>query len=136
MSSRSWDRWETYSLRVVIDWLIERGLRYEYRDNDCYHHAVNVWLNGGIFMDIQTHPRNCERAFAETAINHRDRGALIKIPGYEDMVLQHWRPEDLFIHICEMLAYTQGARVTHFESGETRITFWNGRSSVFDPNAF
>ena len=102
------DEFETYSLRLVTEFLQKEGIPFEHSSarlrNSFYEHGCRIVLNDTFKLSIQTHPDVVGTSFAETALqNMVDMkicydGTL----GYYDV--RHWNtPQHLFEHIKTVL---------------------------------
>ena len=101
---------ETYSLRIVTDWLTSHNISYEYRSAGVdairiYEHGVSVKLpgNNNKLLSIQTHSSVAGWAFAETLLTDNMLSEI-----------RHKTPEALFEYIRELL----NTKVIHEEKNE------------------
>jgi hypothetical protein len=88
---------ETYSLRIITEWLTSNNISYIYRSSGVdpiriYEHGIQIRIPGDRTLSIQTHPSVAGWAFAETLIT-------------DDMLNEkrHKTPDDLFEYILELL---------------------------------
>lgn len=97
----------TYSLRVIVDFLESKDIKYKFASSPVgyvfYEHGVRMDLTDDLKMSIQTHPMIAGPAFAETAIQSMQQQKVVYGHfGYND-VIRHDTPEDLFNHIQEVV---------------------------------
>jgi hypothetical protein len=93
---------ETYSLKIITDWLKQKNISYVYADAPVdrfgmYHHGVRVSLKNSssskpVELSVQTHPSVAGWAFAET----------LQIPNMLSDT-RHATPEKLFEFLNELL---------------------------------
>lgn len=95
---------ETYSLRLVTQFLKEHGIDFEHSSanvgilfND---HGCRVKVNDVLDLSIQTHPDVTGTSFAETALMNTITNKMVDdgTHGYDD--IRRWdTPDELFQHI-------------------------------------
>lgn len=95
---------ETYSLRLITDFLKDKNITFEYCNSKVgfmlYNHGCRIDITPRYKLSIQTHPSVIGGAFAETALQDIDNARLVYdgTMGYHD-VKRFDTPEELFDHI-------------------------------------
>lgn len=96
---------DSYSLKLVIDWLKTKDIQYKYASCPIGHgfteHGVRVKLGGDCELSVQTHPDIAGPAFAETALMYNNDIAYVL--NYKWDVIRWDTPESLFEHIENMV---------------------------------
>ena len=101
----------SYSAKLITTWLDDDQRKFTYKFStpqlDSYavvQTGLSVRLNDHINMSIQTDPRICITAFAETALQANNGIIDCEELGYSDVdIIRHCSPEDLFAHITQVM---------------------------------
>lgn len=99
---------ETYSLRVVTDFLRKNNIEFEYCNarigTALYDHGCRIKINDTYSISVQTHPDIAGNGFAETALQNMVSNKIVYdgTYGYDD-VERFMTPEDLFEHLRSIL---------------------------------
>lgn len=89
----------TYSLRLVIDFLDENKIEYKYSNANVgftiHNHGCRIQINDKYSLSIQTHPMVVGESFAETALTNVLTKEMV-----EDGIF--YDPRELFDHILSL----------------------------------
>ena len=100
---------ETYSLRIITDFLRKNNIPFTYHNANVagytvVNHGCRITLHDTYMLSIQTHPLVAAYAFAETALQGLQTKRMVHdgTYGYDDVI--RWAtPEELFEHIQKII---------------------------------
>jgi hypothetical protein len=98
---------ETYSLRLVTNFLKEKNIDFEYSNAnigfDLNDHGCRVKLNDTYSLSIQTHPMVVGSSFAETALQNMVIKKIVYNGTYDYYDAKRFEdPQELFDHLVEL----------------------------------
>lgn len=103
---------ETYSLRLITDFLQKYNIPFTYHNANVgymfVNHGCRITLHDKYRLSIQTHPLVTKAAFAETALQGLETDMIVDdgTYGYDDVI--RWKtPEELFEHIQTIIGDEQ-----------------------------
>lgn len=98
---------DTYSLRIVVDFLKSNNIKYKYCNANIgfmfQNHGCRIMIDDTYSMSIQTHPMVTGDNFAETALTSMATKKVVQdgTHGYYD-VMRFYDPSELFDHILSL----------------------------------
>lgn len=99
---------ETYSLRLVTDFLRKHNVEFEYSNakvgSSFYDHGCRIKINDTYSISVQTHPDIAGYGFAETALQNMISKKIVYDGTYGYCDIERFNtPEDLFAHLRSIL---------------------------------
>lgn len=103
---------ETYSLRIITQFLQKHDIPYDYSSANVglsfVEHGCCLVVNDLYQLSIQTHPDVTSCDFAETALQNMTTRKIVYDGTYGYYDVQRWStPETLFDHVLTLMKPTQ-----------------------------